>query len=126
VTGVGDFQLPRGTREALAELWSDLQQAGMRADQDRAKADPVANKLTTVFSGPMRWLYFKPVRTRGRETRFCYSTTRNVAGYFLTWREIETGKRIRRDSFRASKRRKTVAEIARKRAATARSKITKP
>ena len=117
--------LPPEVTRSLHELWSDLQQTGRRREAEAAKAAPAEHRLSTVFETGMRWLYFKPVRTRGRETRFCYSTTRNVAGYFLTWREVRTAKLVKRDQFRASKRRKTVAEIAEKRTNAARAKTAK-
>ena len=117
--------LPPEVSRSLHELWNDLEQSGRRREAEAAKAAPATHKLTTVFENGMRWLYFKPVRTRGRETRFCYSTTRNVAGYFLTWREVRGAKHGKRDMFRASKRRKTVEGIAQKRASALRAKTAK-
>jgi hypothetical protein len=119
------MELPPELNKVMQELWTDLQQTGRRREAEAAKAAPAKHKLTTVFDGPMRWLYYKPIRTAGRETRYCYSTTRNVAGYFLTWREVHTDRRVRRDMFRASKRRKTVAEAALARCKAHRARITK-
>lgn len=76
--------------EMIADLWAEIQQGQLSEAVAKAKADPEANKLTRAFDGEMRWRYFDAgTDGRGWKVRFCWSTTRNAAGYFLGWREIE-------------------------------------
>ncbi len=83
------------------------------------KADPVKHKATLQWSDGIepRWLYYEGgVDRRGTRRRFCYTTTRNAAGYFLVFDEVVhkdgSGGRFR---IVASKRRKTVAAKAKAR-----------
>lgn len=87
--------------------------------REEAARDPERYKTTLVFprDGHTRYLYWqsKP-GPRMREVRFCYSTGRNAAGYFLSWRERDIGRgRWQRDKFVARKRRKAAKEVARRR-----------
>lgn len=73
----------------ISEIWGEIQQMDRERAVARAKADPKTNKLTRVFDGEMRWRYFDAGKDgRGWNVRFCWSTTRNAAGYFLGWREL--------------------------------------
>lgn len=105
---------------AIRQLLGDLEQSRLEMAADRAKRDPKSNKLTTVFppGSPLRWRYYSAGRDgRGRSVRFCYSTARNVAGYFLGWREVAGKESGKRDRWTASKTRRIVTERARARAA---------
>jgi hypothetical protein len=53
----------------------------------------------------------------GRTVWFCWSCHRNMAGYFLGWREVRSKKGGKRDRFIANRTRKRLVEIAGKRAA---------
>jgi hypothetical protein len=101
--------LPDDIQEFIAEQYAHSQQRVL----ERIKADPVKHKKTLLFDGPMRWRYWSAKDGRGREVRFCYTTTRNAAGYFLGFREVinkdRTGKR---DDFFAHRRKKTVSDRA--------------
>jgi hypothetical protein len=82
----------------------DMVQARIAA----AKADPVKNKTTLQWDGPLRSLYYDGgIDRRGVRRRFFYSTTRNAAGYFLSWVEVWNAKKGRgeRTRFVASKKR---------------------
>jgi hypothetical protein len=61
----------------LAPIFHEFQQAEMARIEKAAKADPVRYRLTDVMP-------------RGRKIKFCWSVHRNVAGFYLGWREIET------------------------------------
>jgi hypothetical protein len=102
----------------LNEFWRDMERSSMEREEAAAKADPVKHKLTKVFSGPMNYRYYRTKDGRGREVRFCYSTVRNVAGYFLAWREVlnkdGTGKR---GGWIANRRKQTLIDRQRKLAA---------
>jgi len=76
----------------LQALWAQLEQENRQATVRRAKADPAGHKLSRVFSGPMRWRFYESKAGRSQCVRFCWSTTRNCAGYFLTWVETHYKK----------------------------------
>lgn len=84
--------------------------------RDEAARDPAKHKLTTVFprDGHTRYRYWQSKAGKGvREVRFCYSTGRNAAGYFLTWRERDVGGgRWKRDQWAARKVRKAACSLA--------------
>lgn len=82
-----------------------------------AKADPVKHKKTLQWDGELRWRYFEGgLDRRGVRRRFCYTTTRNAAGYFLSFVEVWDSKKGRgeRKDFGASKTRKLMKERARR------------
>ena len=51
----------------------------------------------------------------GREVRFCWSSHRNVAGYFLTWREVIGKSGFKRSQFSAHRSRKACRAMAERR-----------
>lgn len=91
-----------------------------------AKADPVRYKTTLQWADGIepRWLYYEGgTDRRGTRRRFCYTTTRNAAGYFLAFDEVvRKDGRGERTRIVASKRRKTVAAKAEARAKAYRSR----
>lgn len=117
----------RAVTARLNEMFRDMLAANVQAEERAAKADPIKHKLTLVFpSGSKKnWRYIATIRTRGRTTRYCWSVHRNVAGYFLGWREVWTGKTGRRDQWRASKRKKTLEAWARKRTRAHQARLQK-
>lgn len=96
----------------------------MRVDQlerERARvlADPVKHKLTTLFpeGARMNYHYWPVDKATWPRVRYCYSTERNLAGYFLSWREtVKKDGNGKRDQWIASKRRNTVRDRAEARA----------
>ena len=52
----------------------------------------------------------------GRRVRFCYSSHRNMAGFFLGWREVISASKIKRDMWAARRVRGALALLATKRA----------
>ena len=93
------------------------------AEHDRirreAAADPEKHKRTRVFprDGNTNYQFYESKRgPRMKPVRYCYSSGRNAAGYFLTWRERELPSGSwARDQWVARKKRKACAEMARKR-----------
>jgi hypothetical protein len=99
----------------IRELFSSFAKMNNEREQKAAQADPQKHKLSRVLtkSGYLYWDGGK--NGKGQTIRFCYSTHRNVAGYFLGWREIISKQTVKRDRWCARKTRAAVTEIARKR-----------
>jgi hypothetical protein len=101
----------------------EMQVTAMESRRKAVLADPVKHKLTLEFpeGARMNWRYWGTLRPSKNVTvRYCYATERNLAGYFLGWRETFNEKtgRGKRDQWQASKRRTTVRDkaLARKKA----------
>jgi hypothetical protein len=92
-------------------------------------ADPVKHKTTLEFpeGARLNWRYWGTIKSRGKTIRYCYSTERNLAGYFLSWRETVSLKSGvgKRDMFIASKRRLTVRDKAQQRHAAHKARLAK-
>lgn len=90
----------------------DDEEARIRCD---IEAGRTAEKKTRLFRGGMSWRYWSGGKDgRGREVRFCYTVRRNVAGYFLGFREVRKADGSGfRDGWFAHKRRATVRDRAR-------------
>jgi hypothetical protein len=120
--------LPEPIRLMMLEMQVDQLQRSRRA----VLADPVKHKATLHWpdNEDPRWLYYEVKGKRGPVVRYGYTTNRNLAGYFLAFRETFDVKRGtgKRDQFVASKRRKTVADraLARFKAHKARIKVPPP
>lgn len=57
------------------------------------------HKATRYFErGKDGWRYY-----RGRDRLYCYSVHRNIAGFYLTWEEVEERGQFFRRRFRAHK-----------------------
>jgi hypothetical protein len=102
----------------IERMMLEMQVEGLERQRAAVLADPLKHKLTLHFpeGARLNWLYFKVAKSAWPEVRYCYSTERNLAGYFLGWREtINRDGSGKRDQWVASKRRKTVADKARSR-----------
>lgn len=114
--------------EPIQRIMLEMQVEQLERTRSAVLADPAKHKLTTHFpdNARMRWIYYEVKGKRGPRVRYCYSTERNLAGYFLGWRETFDAKKGRgkRDMWIASKRRKTVdaKALQRKRSHEARLK----
>lgn len=54
-------------------------------DFEAARGD----KLTRHFACALNWYFVKAgTNAKGQQVRFCWATKRNVAGYFLGWKEV--------------------------------------
>lgn len=103
--------------EMIASIWNEVMANERQRAYEAAQADPECHKISCIFDGAARYRYFEsPARPRMREVRFCWSTVRNVAGYFLSWRERDIGDgRWERDQFAARKVRKAAKALASRR-----------
>lgn len=112
----------------LADLFGELEQAERRREVEAAQRDPLKHRLTRVFAAGVtaNYRYFNAGKDgRGRRIFFCTATHRNAAGFFLTWRQVETATIMKRDQWSARRKKKDAKEIARKRLATFREKRSK-
>jgi hypothetical protein len=96
-------------------IFADFPRMNREREAAAAKADPAKHKLSRVFNDSRYRFYDAGRNGRGQVVRFCYSSHRNVAGYFLGWREIEGKKQTKRDQWTARKTRTAVVDIARNR-----------
>ena len=128
----------RRINERLAPLFAELGQRFMEAEEAAAKRDPAKYRLSTVMERgkPLSYRHWGAVKDkRGRRISYCWSVHRNVAGFFLGWREIETPiKRKRpakvgelvattkRDQFTARRVKKRLEELQKRRTEALRAK----
>ena len=99
----------------IAGMFADFARMNREREEAAAKANPQAHKLSRVFRDSRYRFYEAGQNGRNQVVRFCYSSHRNVAGYFLGWREIEGKTQTKRDQWTARKTRSAVADIARNR-----------
>ena len=114
--------------EFMGRMLLEFQADQIDTMRERAKRDPVGNKMVKVFDKGPGYKYFRGCGTdgRGRTVQFCYSVHRNVAGYFLGWREMLTkkgGSTWKRDKWVASRKKYRVIDIARNRTKAHRAKM---
>ena len=92
----------------------------MNNDREMAatKADPLKNKKSRLFfpgvSAAYRW-YGGKKNGKGQRVMFCYSVHRNIAGFFLGWREtwMKNGN-VKRDQWLSRRIKSRCIEIAAK------------
>lgn len=99
----------------IQELFADFSRMNREREEAAAKADPAKHKLSRVMENSRYRFWDGGKNGRGQTVRFCYSTHRNVAGYFLGWREIAGKTVTKRDQWTARKTRSAVVDIARNR-----------
>lgn len=104
---------------SLKALLHDMNKMAQDSAIREAKSDPVKHKLTKIMEDDSNYGYFSAGKNgRGSAVRYCYTVGRNVAGYFLIWREIETAKKVERDQFDATTSKssavRTCRELAKK------------
>ena len=122
--------MDRKLNEAFADIFRRMERENMEREADAAKANPKAHKLSRVMPKGNRYVYTPAGKTaRGATVRFCRSTQKNAAGYFLCWREVETpakkkAKKVgdlvsttKRDQWTGFKTRKAAKALCRRRAA---------
>jgi hypothetical protein len=116
----GELTMDEATRrlnEAFRDILLRHEVAMTEARIAAAKADPVKNKKTLQFEGRLSWRFFEGgIDRRGVRRRFAWTTTRNAAGYFLSFVEVYDTKKGRgeRKDFGASKTRNLMKERARR------------
>jgi len=115
---------------ALNSIISSMNQEANKTEAESAKQNPLKHKLSQVVEGKLRYRYYSAGKDkRGRTIHYCYATVKNVAGYYLVWREVITpikrnreavmGDRvatIKRDQWASRKLRRDACALAKKRA----------
>lgn len=107
-------EAPKAVQEMFAGLLRSFHNDNMKAEERAAEKDPLAHKHSKVFKDSS-YRYFQNTNGRGSRVLFCYSVHRNVAGFFLGWREIHTRKKVKRDMWISRRVKKRCIEIARRR-----------
>jgi hypothetical protein len=105
--------IPAPLAELIGKMMRDIDQASMKREADAAKADPRKHKLSRTFPAGAklnRVMYPQVKDGRGSWVSFGYMTNRNIAGYYLAFRQVETAKRVKRDMWFASKSKKRVID----------------
>jgi hypothetical protein len=104
--------------KVLAQHSENIIEKAMDAELKRVKANPEANRLTLIFENGTNYRYFRTERNKGGpEVRFCWTTKRNAAGYFLAFREIIYKKGTsERDQLVADKVKRRLIELSQRRA----------
>jgi hypothetical protein len=100
----------------------NLIMALLRGDHDyettrTALADPKAFSLTTkMANGRTTYRWWGKIQTSRMKVAYCWSCHRNVAGFFLGWREVydKSGKRTR-DQYLARKSKKRLSLLQKRR-----------
>lgn len=125
-------RMNRKLNDAFADIFRRMERENLARESEAAKANPKAHKLSRVMEGDrgLNYRYNNAGKDgRGRTIWFCRSTHKNVAGYYLVWRQIETpAKRkakkpgdlvstIKRDQWTGFKSRKSAIDLCRRRAA---------
>jgi hypothetical protein len=131
----------RRLNAAFADIFRRMEQEQMEAEERLAKADPAKFKLSrTMARGkPLSLRHWGAVKDkRGRTIKFLWSCHRNVAGYFVAFRQVETPiKRsrpprpgetvatIKRDQWTARKTKRSLEELQKRRTKALRAKLGK-
>jgi hypothetical protein len=107
-----------GLPKEIQRFMLEMQVESIERQRKAVLADPVKHKLTLHFpeKAPMNYRYFKVDKAGFPQVHYCWATGRNLAGYFLGWREtIKRDGSGKRDQWVASKRREVVKMKARDR-----------
>ena len=102
------------------ELFASFAKMNNEREEAAAKANPLANKTSRLFAAGVSagYRYYGGKRNgKGQRVLFCYSVHRNVAGFFLGWREVymKNGN-VKRDRWVSRRVKARCMEIARRRA----------
>lgn len=110
-------EAPAEVQQMFHKLWLGLERDRLDREERNAKADPRAHKLSKVFANSAYRCVYAGRNGKNQSVWYCWSSHRNVAGYYLGWREthMRSGT-VRRDQWAARKSRKAVSRLARKRA----------
>lgn len=107
----------RDLRGLFAERLAHIQRMDYEAEERRAKADPLAHKYTRVTTNTSYRHYRAGRNGKNQDVRYCYATHRNVAGFFLGWREtIRRDGIVKRDQWVSRRVKQRVVEICQRRA----------
>jgi hypothetical protein len=119
-------QTPYRLPPVVAKVLAEFEAANRRREEEAAQADPLTHKRSRVMANTA-YLYYSAGRDGcGREVRFCWATHRNVAGFFLGWREVIGKRTAKRDMWTSRRVRTRVTELAARRANAFKVKMLKP
>jgi len=110
----------RRLERAMAPVFAQMERERAELEAERVRKDPKKHKLTRLFPAgvdPERRHRGFDAGTgpNGRRVWFVYSTARNAAGYFLTWRQTEhPDGRVVRERWCAHKLRRAAKHFARR------------
>ena len=79
----------------IAKIWNEIRQVEFDREERAAKENPKLYRDSTVMErGKGTQFHFWSVKglPKGKGIAFCYSQHRNVAGFYLTWTEVWSGK----------------------------------
>lgn len=109
-------------QEIINDVWAEVMAAErLRVLEEIAEGKAEKHRKTTIMPDGAGYRYYTgQPDAKGREVRWCYSTKRNAAGYFLAWREVwDSGKGEGfRDEFMAHKIKRNLITAMRSRATT--------
>lgn len=106
--GTDLFDPATATGQLLRGMWRDIQKSQDERAVTAAKVDPKAHKLSRLIADnkPASYTYYTaPVKAvRGRARRrvmWCHTNHPNIAGYYLSFRQVETKRTVKRTQFKA-------------------------
>lgn len=106
--------IPAELQGIMGRMWQDIQQRAMKHEEEAAKTNPRKYRLSRTFpaGAKLNRVMFPQVKDgRGSWVSFGYMTNRNIAGYYLAFRQIVyKDGRGKRDMWFASKSKKRVID----------------
>ncbi len=103
----------KAAEDLLRPLVEDLNRKMRRAEEEAVLADPENHKTTRIGIKEGHYRYWTALDDEhGRKVRFCYTTMRNMAGYFLCFKEVRDKETGFRDQWSARKLRRACKEKA--------------
>lgn len=106
--------------QTFRDLMRSFETMNNEREEAAAKRDPLANKTSRLFGAGVStaYRYYGGKKNgKGQRVLFCYSVHRNVAGFFLGWREtyMKNGN-VKRDRWVSRRVKARCIEIAKRRA----------
>ncbi len=109
------MQFPDAIELVFAQVLGDMREV----DAEAAKRNPDRYSRSHVMGRDQgsRYTWYSGGRNgRGQKVRFCYSIGPNIAGRFLTWREVVGKRRTKRDQWSYPRSKKSAIGLARRHA----------
>ena len=115
-----NVELPEWGQKLLTDIWTRVERNRQAVEAAEVEADPKAHKMTGLMPDGVSasYRFYNTTNGKGQIVRFCWGVHRNLAGYFLGWREVwlkkskKDGTLARRDKWCAYKTKKSVISIA--------------
>jgi len=99
---------------AIRSMLLDLERITQRRQLAEIQSDPAAHRDTTLMGAKgLHWRYWTVKTGKTARVNFCYATTPNAAGFYLTWQETINSKgNGKRQYIRGHKLRRDAKESA--------------